>query len=246
MKEYELDSSGNSDRDILDDIAGVYTKVLDCNAEHLRMIGDENYYGYKILNGPPIANPAILFLGFQPGGCKDDQRRYKQYERAWPAELEYLNGDEVFFEKVRNLFPHDREFLRKCMGMNLIFFRAPNVLAWNKQIQRKSRMHLESFCTKHAKTMIDCINPRLIVVVGMATAKRIKKQNKDYLREDRDEPWCRGVKNRVLAKSAIALGRDAVVCLHLSGCQISIEDYNRLRVFIQRKAGYGSTRACET
>src|ERR1700756_3920642 len=67
----------------------------------------ERDYGYKILNGPPLAGPPILFLGYQPGGAQEDGERFKKlgaHER-WPETLEYLQeGEHLLWTNVQRIF----------------------------------------------------------------------------------------------------------------------------------------------
>jgi hypothetical protein len=50
--------------------------------------------GYAILYGPPMLNPEMLFLGFQPGGgLLDAEEGLKNGERhRWPERIHYAAG----------------------------------------------------------------------------------------------------------------------------------------------------------
>ena len=61
--------------------------------------------GFKILYGPPVVEPPILFIGYQPGGEKESM--IESEHQGWPEACEYV------------------EVLEACVGVNAIFLRAP-------------------------------------------------------------------------------------------------------------------------
>ena len=46
-------------------------------------------YGFKILNSPPLYQPSILFIGFQPGGNETDFKYEvgRESHLTWPKKI---------------------------------------------------------------------------------------------------------------------------------------------------------------
>lgn len=168
----------------------------------------DSYFGYKILNGPPIDRPPILFLGYQPGGGPKDYERYLDAQGIWPPSLEYLKGHkreggERLWGFIRHRIVANDGLLAGCMGMNAIFFRAPNVKAW----EASNVSELEALCLKHTATIIRSVQPKLIVSIGF-TRKGLVEPTSGAPLEDN------GI---TLARPATAFGSSAIITCHLTG-----------------------------
>jgi hypothetical protein len=171
----------------------------------------EQALGFKILYGPPIINPPILFIGYQPGGGADDDRREQAHgsHERWPEIIEYATEDCTLAKRMRGMF--DPEKLKGCAGLNAVFFRAPEVKAWRK-IPRELRQRIERFCTPRVIRVVDAMQPALIVAIGFEVLSLFGSTKWEPGRE---------FEGRVITRSGLIAGHPAIGTLHLSGAHIS-------------------------
>jgi hypothetical protein len=187
--------------------------------------------GRKLLNGPPLYNTPVLFIGYQPGGGVDARQQHIAAETHWPEVFEYLLvGQEPLWTAIQNFFPKmdgEREFsfLKCCVGMNAIFFRSRNVALW-KQIPLAFRRELEKHSRERSIRFIDAIQPQKIVVNGRGTYKFLGGKldgNPDSLPQ---------------AMSGSIEDIPAIVSYHLSGARMSTKTREAVKQRIREVSGY--------
>jgi hypothetical protein len=164
--------------------------------------------GFKILYGPPFANPPLLFLGYQPGGDKEDKINEKS---EWPSNCEYATESWPLARQMQKMF--GKETLEKSVGINAIFFRAPSVEKY-KEINPELRKRISNYCIPQVKQIIRAIKPQKIVAIGLDTLMLFDTSTTDIKNE----------KGRTIAKLAQIAGYPTIGTLHLSGARISNED----------------------
>ena len=167
-------------------------------------------YGYKILYGPPHHQAPILFIGYQPGGSTPEEG-----DKCWSPVCEYASEPWKLAVKMREML--GREFLKQCCGLNGIFVRAPDTATYKREY-RDSRPKIERFCLECVGRLVDAIDPQKIVLIGLATLDlfgggRMLLSNSD---------------DRILLKEGRVANRPAIATMHLSGAQISTQDFNAI------------------
>jgi hypothetical protein len=129
----------------------------------------ENYYGFAIMQGPPLFRARILFIGYQPGGASDDGRRERDRgsEMKWPCTCNNATGNWPLSKKLQRMFK--RPYLKKCVGMNAIFLRSPNTRDYERHFDKTVRAQIEEFCLPRVNEIIEAIDPLKIAVFGFQT-----------------------------------------------------------------------------
>jgi hypothetical protein len=177
-------------------------------------------HGFRVLYGPPFPEAPVLFLGFQPGGGKEDMS--SDHHAGWPERCEYAHETWLLAKRMRAIWGAD--FLDRCTGLNLIFFRARNIRAW-KALEANLRNEIECFCRAQVERVVEAIAPKRIVVIGIGTFDRLKVENVELFK-----------KGRTLAKVGKIYGRPAPGVIHLSGAHLSGADFDHLKDLFSRSA----------
>jgi hypothetical protein len=170
--------------------------------------------GFKILYGPPLVEPRILLIGYEPGGKEEDMIKGEHQE--WPKGCEYVTAKWPLANKLREVF--ELEALKACVGVNAIFLRAGKDREYQK-LNLKLRQHVERFCHARVEELIAALRPKQIVFIGLKTMGLFVYRGVDDIVSN---------KGRVLTRTGIAAGCPTLGIMHLSGCRISKAD--RLRI----------------
>lgn len=175
--------------------------------------------GFQILYGPPVFRPPILFLGYQPGGGRADYAAElkKGSQDGWPSKCEYATEPWHLAKWLRKMF--GVEILERCVGLNAIFVRSPNIETYRKTVQPVFRQQVERFCLPHVERIIELIQPQRVVSIGFETQALFSLPVPD-LQND---------KGRTLTKIGRIAGQQSIATLHLSGARISTIDRDRIR-----------------
>lgn len=108
--------------------------------------------------------------------------------------------------------------LEECVGLNAIFLRSPNIAAYNHNLTLEERIRVRSFCCKRVERIIEALNPRRIVTIGLSTLNLFG-------------PTTIGIaspRGRVLTRKGKIGERDALAMLHPTGARISNGDRARI------------------
>ena len=178
------------------------------------------YYGFNILQGPPIVRPPILFIGYQPGGDHNEgeRERLRGGEMKWAPTCANATGSWPLSRKLQGMFT--RPYLEKCVGMNALFLRSPNIESYENDFDKTVRVVIESFCLTRVFKMIEAIDPLKIVIIGFRTQELF------------DKPWPVDLKNEKQALTRIGevAGRPAIAATHLTGSRgLNAADLSRIR-----------------
>ncbi|MCU1247890.1 MAG: hypothetical protein JWQ49_919 [Edaphobacter sp.] len=174
-------------------------------------------FGYKIMYGPPVIRPRVLFLGYQPGGAAadDERERANGAHEGWPQGSEYASERWRLAAIMQKMF--DRDKLKCCTGLNAIFLRAPSVESWERT-RRDLRDTVEAFCLPRVNQIVQALQPVLVVAIGFKALDLFGPSHIDLV----------NAKGRVITKSGVIAGYPAIGTLHLSGAQISGLDRVRI------------------
>jgi hypothetical protein len=197
------------------EIKSLYAEAADFFAGVERRLHDASlpFYGFKLLNAPPIRRPEYLFVGYQPGGGVKDHLHELKLEShlRWPDTPEYVAADWDLADRMRETFPHDA--LTRSVGSNVIFLRWPNVEDYRTTVPRGLREDVEKRSRGWLARMVDVINPQRVVTIGFGA-----------LGLEPTPPALFSPNKRVLIRRGCLCGRKAVGMLHLTGCRISRVD----------------------
>ncbi|VVB61529.1 Uncharacterised protein [uncultured archaeon] len=149
----------------------VYTRWKDKYAESCKS-------GFKVFYSPVRQNPQIMIIGYNPGGLENSFMSYKEkLERgdfSVPIKHEYLIKDYRLAKKMRNFFDKKEQLLEESIKINLIFFRSKNIREW-KKIEKSKRIEIEGFCFDLVKEIIMQSKPKMILIEGISTYKKLRK-----------------------------------------------------------------------
>jgi uracil-DNA glycosylase len=175
-------------------------------------------FGFKILNGPPIKNAEILFVGYQPGGGEKDAEEEiaKGTDRGWPPDCEYATEKWRLAPLMQRVFGVER--LKRCVGTNAIFLRYPNADHYRRHIGSK-RKDIENFCKDKVAVIVNAIEPKQIVTIGFAALEMFGPTEVELKREGN---------GNALIKIGNVANRPALGIIHLSGARPSRSDLNRI------------------
>jgi hypothetical protein len=173
--------------------------------------------GYHVMYGPPIRGAPILFAGYQPGGPQrtDDHRR-SAGAGAWPALPYYATEDWPLALRLQAMF--GTELLRRCTGLNAVFFRSPKIATYANEVSVARRRDAAIFSVERATRLIAALGPKLVVAIGL-TSFRLFGPTTSSLANARGRT--------LLIEGAIA-GVPAIGTLHLSGARIASIDRNAM------------------
>lgn len=181
---------------------------------------DGERLGFRVLYGPPVLRAKILFVGFQPGGrLAAAQAGEADGEMMhWPDALDYLSSDWPLARRIRQIWP--KHVLEQSVGTNAIFFRAPSLQHWYK-LPKPQRKEAEEFCVRILGTLIDAINPRLIIVIGLKAFDLLTSGT----------ACLTGRNGRRLIKHGTLRGHKTLGIIHLSGARINDEEISLIREY---------------
>src|SRR3546814_8308548 len=132
----------------------------------------ESDFGYRILYGPPVLRPEILFIGYQPGGgvASFVEGLEEGQHAGWPVTCEYAHKDWRLAMRMREIWGNAT--LERCTGLNVIFFRAVSMRAW-RRLPRHVRAEIESFSLAQTERIVRTLEPKRLVVIGLGPFARL-------------------------------------------------------------------------
>lgn len=171
------------------------------------------FYGFKLLNAPPMRRPDFMFVGFQPGGGADAHENELALgsDHRWPDKPEFVTAQWHLATRMQEIFP--REVLLRSMGSNLVFLRWPSIRDYRRAVPWDVRDEVEEFSRRILCEIMDIVQPQRVVTIGF-----------NSLQGDATAPDLVSPAGRVLTKRGVLCGREVVGMLHLTGCRISGTD----------------------
>ncbi|MDQ0323700.1 hypothetical protein QO002_005907 [Pararhizobium capsulatum DSM 1112] len=176
--------------------------------------------GFRILYGPPVVRAPYMFIGFQPGGWKDES--YEGQHDSWPDQSWHANAKAPLAKKLQHVFAIQSV---EHTGLNMIFFRAPTMEAWHS-VPPGLRRELEKFSFERVQRIIAVLRPQHLVVIGLATFKQLTKT--------KGQTALLGQKGNRLAVEGEFGGYRASGIVHLTGVHVSKHDLERLKAFFNQ------------
>lgn len=171
------------------------------------------FYGFKLLNAPPVHRPEYFFVGYQPGGgaAAHEHELKLGSHLHWPDAPEFVTAAWDLASRMQFVFGNG--VLAGSMGSNVIFLRWPNVRDYRREVPTDIRKVVEDFSRRMLGEIMAAVDPRRVVSIGF-----------DALRGSPTTPDLRSPIGRVLTRRGMLCGREAIGMLHLTGCRISNAD----------------------
>jgi hypothetical protein len=183
-----------------------------------QLVSVRHDYKYRLLYGPAFARPPILWIGFQPGGCKHNRR-----DLVLPVSgvCDFAVAPRTLAKRMRWTFPV--KLLARCVAVNAIFIRSPNITRYKRTLSPALRGSIFSFCRARIEGLIWRLDPRLVVVYGLATLDLFDKAPGSV------RP---GKNGKDLIRCGKIGDRRVLGVRHLSGCRLSKSDRNLITSYI--------------
>lgn len=188
--------------------------------------------GFKIFYSPPIKNPKLMIISYQPGGnyinfANEDKSFFEKGNFKIEGNA-YIDTNHKMAKEVRKLFnfKNGQDILKQSVILPLIFFRSPSITEWKNIKPKEIRKDMEQYSLSKMKEVIDVINPKNILVIGFETYSELR----DLLGNVQNEVIgfaCDG--KRKLSVISELNGIGIFASIHLTGARISVNDKVLLR-----------------
>ncbi|MEK7563307.1 MAG: hypothetical protein AAB544_02850 [Patescibacteria group bacterium] len=190
-------------------------------------------YGIKVFYTPVTQdNPPLVLISYQPGGDRgyyerEDKNNFEAGNFLPPEKNVYCIVENAMSRHIRALFQCAPNFLDQMVAFPLIFFRAPDVKTWKREMGDR-RKYVENFCFEKVKEILNRLKPKKIVILGIDTYLLMVR--KSILMDVKDEKEILGVKNnRRLAITSMIGKQKIFAMLHPTGARISKEDRDAIQ-----------------
>ena len=177
---------------------------------------------FGILYGPPSFRPDLLIVGKNPGFNPDDL--FAEEVMTWPSENAYIRKHWPLAKKLRMVFDYAGEgsLLAHSLGTNRLFFKSKSIareksgLGWEDN-PLEIRQRLEDFCFKELTGLMDFLEPKTVLALGLSVFDEMADST------DRD---LRSSKDRRLASFGSSNGRPIIGVIHPTGARVANEDWS--------------------
>lgn len=198
---------------------------------------------FSILYGPPVPNPDLMIIGANPGFNPEDL--YDDEIRTWPTANEYWMQQWPLAVQLRKMFAAAgaESQLQNAVGTNLLFFKSRSLgkhesgLGWEDN-PGPVRRQVEDFCREEVLGLMDALQPKAILALGLSTFDRIVDSTEHVLYSMSD----RQSRRRVFAVGT-GFGRRVIGLIHPTGARISHADFEAITRGLEAELARPSERA---
>jgi len=196
--------------------------------------------GFKVLYGPPLANPEIMIVSLNPGGGSArsswtswtrDQDRFERGDFSPPAELSYLVRDNKMARKVRDLLGKKVELLKSdTVAFPVCFFRSEK---WGS-IPTPTRKNMKRFCHPLVKEIIQTLSSKRLLVIGFNTYNQLTSVLGGFT--DEVVTVTRADSGEItdpLAKESRWQGVRVFACVHPTGFRLRRKEWEGIKLKLQ-------------
>ncbi len=188
--------------------------------------------GFKVFYGPVRKNPKLMIVSYNPGGNgknfeSEDLKRFRRGDFSLPKANSYRIKQYTMSRKMQKFFSGHKNLLEKSVTFPIIFFRSPRAKVLKKRIRRQKRKTMEEFSYNKVKEIMFVIKPRVLLVLGFATYKRLKKYILDG--NVKSEKSILNNESRRISIRAEWKGIPIFCMMHPTGARIKNTDRNRIR-----------------
>ncbi len=200
-----------------------YSEIKQFYSEHGPRVDGENL-GFRILYGPPVLDPELLFIGFQPGGKRKDAELGETAGEmnGWPLSLDYIAAPWRLAQQIRKIW--SASSLEKSSGLNAVFFRSPNREKWDA-VPAAQRQACESLSISYVEKIANLMRPKAIVVIGLGTFDMLT--NGEVALE---------INRRTLIKQGKLWGVKTYGVIHLSGARINAQELEAIKSYLEKNS----------
>lgn len=197
-------------------------------------------HGIKVFYSPVTLNPRLMIISYQPGGTEkhfedEDKNLFENGDFRVQNFNSYSETNHAIARRVRNFFDFagGLELLKSSVVFPLIFFRAPTISAWRKEIPGRTRLEMEAFCFSKVKEIIEKLQPQEILVLGIETYDRLK----DILGSVKNETilHVHQTSGRRMVIRAETGGHKLFAIIHPSGARVSTADWEVIRKLFEKE-----------
>lgn len=185
--------------------------------------------GFKTFNGPVRKNPPILIISYNPGGIKksfeEDRERFENGDFSVPKTFSYVVKTHPMAVKMQDFFRDNDNLLKNSMHFPILFFRSKNVKTW-KSIPLEKRREMECFCYEKSKEILTVIEPKILLILGLMTYKRLKKYM-DFV--VKNEVSIKGKNKRKIAYKSEWNNIPTFCMMHPTGSRINKNEWNKIK-----------------
>ena len=185
--------------------------------------------GFKIFYSPVRKSPDVMIISLNPGGNGENFRtkdivRFEQGDFSVPIINEYALREYNMAKKIRKFFSDYEMLLDQSVAFPILFFRSKNFKEW-KLLNKEKRREMEKFSYEKVKEIVKVIKPKIFLVIGFSTYRKLKKHVLDDIKNEKSK---KGKNGRIFLTSE--WDGILVFCLpHLTGARISNGDFNKAK-----------------
>lgn len=141
----------------------IYAETQDFYADLEPDLPDVARRGYSLLWATPVPGPAILFIGFQPGGREP-------HIQPWPpVDNQLVASKDPMPTRIGEVFGPD--LVARSNMTNAIFIRSPGTQEYKREVSRELRARIAKFCLPRVRQLVDAMAPQEVVLIGFETLK---------------------------------------------------------------------------
>lgn len=189
--------------------------------------------GVKLFYGPiHRKNPKLMVLTYNPGGdsfsFQKDLTRFENGDFSPYPKHEYTHRDYTFAKNIRKLFSNNFDLLEESVALPIMFFRSKDTKLLKQRFQKDKRKEAEKFCLEKVKQIIEFLQPKKILIIGINTYEKLKKMIMLDMGEKNSEYSFYPTKKETLYIVSKWEKIPVLTIRHISGSRFSNKDKEKL------------------
>ena len=190
--------------------------------------------GFEVFYSPVMYKPKLMIISLNPGGTQQDFKdldytNFQNNNFAPPVKNRYVTTDYRFAKKMRDLFKGYEKVLEKSVVTTTLLFRSKSISFWKKENPKESRLAMEKFAYDQVKEMLEEIQPKKLLVVGIGAYKRLEKHVITIEGKEKEIDNFDSVGRVISAKTKQI---DIMAIPHITGARLSNENMNKIKKYL--------------
>ena len=186
--------------------------------------------GFEVFYSPVMYKPELMIISLNPGGTQKDFKdldytNFQNNNFAPPVKNRYVTTDYRFAKKMQCLFEEHEEVLKKSVVTTTLLFRSKSISFWKKENPKEFRLPMEEFAYDQVKEMLEEIQPKKLLVVGIGAYKRLEKHVIAIEEEEEIDNF--DSVGRVISAKTKQI--DIMAIPHITGARLSNENMNKIK-----------------
>ena len=186
--------------------------------------------GFEVFYSPVMYKPELMIISLNPGGTQKDFKdldytNFQNNNFALPAENRYITTNYPFAKKIRTLFEGHEKVLEESVVTTTLLFRSKSIDFWQKENPKEFRLAMEKFAYDQVKEMLEEIQPKKLLVVGIGAYKRLG----DHVIAIEEEEEIDNFDSVGRVISAKTKQIDIMAIPHITGARLSNENMNKIK-----------------